>query len=239
MGINIINVASQVVANIRIDVCRLSALQNADLEHRASSIDHSSRLYRQIVTVLTHLNFKGSAMLYAVIGTFLGALAMVCLYCSWRGASKAWLTAAGWLLTLLSLWSWILASGAEFGVTLTLLVVPLIAWLIILFNTDVRQQRPQNQNQGALVAPRMQTLLYHCWLFVLAVPLAGAAAVFTTTAFTLALPVAKVNAVITAVILIPIVWGLASYWVCAARKPHHPAIWLLALTGGCAGLIYL
>lgn len=178
-------------------------------------------------------------MLYAVIGTCLGALAVVCLFCSWKGASKGWLMASGWLLSLLSLWAWVLASGAEFGVTLTFLVVPLIAWLIALFNADVRQQRTQTYSQGALATPRMQTLLYHFGLFVLAVPLAGAAAVFTTIAFTLSLPVAKVNAVITAVILIPILWGLASYWVCAARKPHRPAIWLLALTGGCAGLIYL
>lgn len=178
-------------------------------------------------------------MLYAVIGTFLAALAVACLFWSWKGSSKSWLMASGWVFASLSLWAWVMASGAEFGVTLAFLVLPVIAWAMMLFNADVRQQRLQAYRQGALTAPRVQTLLYQVLLFILVVPVAGAAAVFTTTAFTLLLPVAKVNAVVTAVILIPIVWGLAAYWVCAARKLHGPAIWLLVLTGGCAGLLYL
>lgn len=178
-------------------------------------------------------------MLYAVIGTFLAALAVACLFWSWKGSSKSWLMASGWVFASLSLWAWVMASGAEFGVTLAFLVLPLIAWAMMLFNADVRQQRLQTYRQGALTAPRVQTLLYQVLLFILVVPVAGAAAVFTTTAFTLLLPVAKVNAVVTAVILIPIVWGLAAYWVCAARKLHGPAIWLLVVTGGCAGLLYL
>ena len=69
-------------------------------------------------------------MLYGVIGTLLAGAGIGCLYASWKKlhGSRGWLVPAGWFILLVATAFWIMASGAEFGISFSLLVIPLIAW---------------------------------------------------------------------------------------------------------------
>ena len=180
-------------------------------------------------------------MLYGVIGTLLAGAGIGCLYASWKKlhGSRGWLVPAGWFILLVATAFWIMASGAEFGISFSLLVIPLIAWGVMLVKADIRPQRSQEWEAGQASLPGVKTLLRHGGLFVASVLLAGAAATLTSVALVVMLPWTTVNAMVTAVILVPVLWGLASYWVCADTKTFRPVLWLVIASGISALFIYV
>ncbi|HKE92776.1 MAG TPA: hypothetical protein VKB34_00605, partial [Povalibacter sp.] len=73
----------------------------------------------------------------------LTVIGVACLYGSWRDwiASHRWPVAIGWALLTASIWLWSRAAGAEFGTTLAIFVPALLAWVFVLHNIELRQQR--------------------------------------------------------------------------------------------------
>ncbi|HTF84987.1 MAG TPA: hypothetical protein VL987_10445, partial [Cellvibrio sp.] len=149
-------------------------------------------------------------MLYGVIGTLLAGAGVSCLYASWKNlfGGNRWLVPAGWFVLLVATAFWVMASGAEFGISVSLLVIPLIAWGVMLLKADIRPQRAQEWDLGRASLPDMNALLRHGGLFLASVLLAGAAAILSSVALVMLLPWTKVNAMVTAVILVPVLWGL-------------------------------
>ena len=179
-------------------------------------------------------------MLYALLGTFLSALGVACLFLSWKAAAPSrGLISAGWLLLLLATVCWILASGAEFGVSYVCLAIPVIAWLLAFVSADVRTQRAQVFSAGSLSMPRAKTLAKHGLLLILSLPVAAVAATLVCVAFAKLLPLSNVNATVLAVFLMPLIWGIGAYWVCADPKRIRPTAWMFALGGASAAFIYL
>ncbi len=184
-------------------------------------------------------------MLYGVIGTLLAGAGVSCLYASWKNlfSGNRWLVPAGWFVLLVATAFWVMASGAEFGISVSLLVIPLIAWGVMLLKADIRPQRAQRPQEewdlGRASLPDMNALLRHGGLFLASVLLAGAAAILTSVALVMLLPWTKVNAMVTAVILVPVLWGLASYWVCADTNRYRPVLWLALASGLSALFIYV
>jgi hypothetical protein len=165
-------------------------------------------------------------------GTASALAGIVCLYSSWRGDSpgRRWRVPAGWLLLILAMVPWILASGAEFGVAYGAMLTSVLAWLVVLFNAEFRQHSHREKAAGRIGIPAARTAGRHLLLFTAAVPLAGAAAIFTSVALTLVLPWKAVNGMVLAVYIMPLLWGLGSYWACADEKLLRPTLGLSACT---------
>lgn len=179
--------------------------------------------------------------MFASLGLVLGATGVAGLYSAWRrfALSGAAVVAASWALIAVSLWAWSRAFGAEFGVSFALIAFSLFGGLALLVNFEVRERkgdRPAN-TQAVTIDPRSWGR--HGLLFFAVVPLAGAASIFCTVLLCGLLPWHDTDKMVLAVLLVPVVWGLAAYWVCADSRPLRPIAVLLACALAPALYLYL
>lgn len=167
---------------------------------------------------------------------------VLCLYGSWRnwGLLQRWGTAAGWALLLVSSITWALsAASIELGISYALLAVTAAAWVVVGFNREQRPLRTPALPAVKIALPALPTIARQILLLVAVVPLAGAAAMYTSTALTAFLPWQQGNALALAMLLAPVLWGCAAYWQCADSRPLRPAATLLVLLAASAGILNL
>lgn len=178
---------------------------------------------------------------YGVLALLMGGAGMGLLFGSWRGflARNLWPVTTGWLLLLLSIIPWSAALGAEFGVSVALLVVAVLAWVVVLFNIDTRPtngRAPQTRN--GFHWPQLNVLLHHGLRLILTIPVAAVVSILVSLTLTDWLPWQQVNRLVFATLWIPVVWGCAIYWLCADRKLLRPAASLFAAGALCAVYLY-
>ncbi len=173
-------------------------------------------------------------------GTVFALAGIGCLYSSWQRntLNQRWLIPVGWLLLIVATIVWVFASGAEFGIAYGLMFSSVLAWLVIFFNAEIRQNKHREKTATPIAAPGAKAVWRHVFLFAIAVPLSGAAALLFSVALTLVLPWKPVNEMVLAVFLMPVLWGLATYWACADEKVLRPALVLAACATASAILIY-
>jgi hypothetical protein len=187
-------------------------------------------------------------MQLVLAGAALTVVGVSCLYGSWkkRIAGGWWPVMAGWILLALSISLWSRASGAEFGTTVAILAPALVAWVLACFNLELRQRRRNRRAKpnaddapapNAPVDPR--SLTRHLLLFLVTVPLSGAAAIFASVALSTLLPWSDLSEMVLAMILLPILWGCAAYWATADAKPLRPTLAILAAGSAAAAFLYL
>ncbi|MFW6094209.1 MAG: hypothetical protein ACODAC_09570 [Pseudomonadota bacterium] len=172
----------------------------------------------------------------AVVAGF-GAVA--CAFAAWRNQRRQRPGAlAALALLALSGWLWVAAAGAEFGITLALLVTPVLALGFVAAN---RTRRPRRGSGTGAAKPNgtSQAWPRHLLLFLVAGPAAGLASALVAVAASLLLPVAPVNAMIAVIIVMPVLWGGAGYWVCADPMLLRPAAVLALGAAVGAAVIYL
>lgn len=166
--------------------------------------------------------------------------ALLCLYAGWRTQS-AWQGAAhfaGWSLVLLSGWAWVLAIGAEFGISLLFLVSGVGAWLLVMWHYRQVEQRQSRQRgtrarmpetvittpgPARLSLPRLPAIAQQLRVFLIAVPLAGAASAVLVTALVQLLPWPQGDKLVFTLYSLPLVWGAACWWACAMPRSWLPA----------------
>ena len=192
---------------------------------------------------------NGDDLIYAIAGTAVAAAGVACLYGSWqdRIASRWRPAAVGWALLLASTWAWMRATGAEFGISLTLLLPTVLAWLIIARNAEVRSPKARSNRTRRKVdtdvepraAADRRTLIAHLRLFIVSVPLAAIASTYVTIAFCSLLPLTQVNQLVLAVFVVPLVWGSAAYWAVADSRWLRPFLTMLLGGGMAAVLVHL
>ncbi|OFE13078.1 hypothetical protein PHACT_07945 [Pseudohongiella acticola] len=172
----------------------------------------------------------------AAIALLLNGAGVGLLYLSWRDRadSKKWRVPAAWALLALAMWVWTLASGVEFGVVQVFLVSAVLAWLLVLFNARKRSpdraarrelsDRPAIASSAGLALPNASAFARQCWLFIVVVPLAGAASALATTALAQLLPWQQGDRLVLTLYAMPAVWGVACWWACAVPKSYWPAL---------------
>ncbi|HDZ07950.1 hypothetical protein [Pseudohongiella sp.] len=166
--------------------------------------------------------------------------ALLCLYAAWRTHS-AWQGAAhfaGWSLVLLSGWAWVLAIGVEFGISLLFLVSGVCAWLLVMWHYRQVEQT-QTRHRGSSVRrldtvvtttapaglslPGLPAIAQQLRVFLIAVPLAGAASALLVTAVVQLLPWQQGDKLVFTLYSLPLVWGAACWWACAMPRSWLPA----------------
>lgn len=177
----------------------------------------------------------------ALLGTFLGAAGVAGLYSSWRKfpLSGPLVVGLSWGLLAISLWAWCRSAGVEFGTSYAFLALSLLGGVAVLLNFEMRQRKQSRVYETRAVVVDPRSWWRHITLFLLAVPVAGVAAVFATVWLCSLLPWQAPNEMALAVLLAPALWGLAAYWICADSRPFRPALVMLALIAVPALILYL
>ncbi|HHX83532.1 MAG TPA: hypothetical protein GX696_11205 [Pseudomonadaceae bacterium] len=161
-----------------------------------------------------------------------GAAGVLSLYGSWRGWWQRPLAlSCGWALLLLSCWLWMASKGVELGIVYALLAISILAWLAVAANYETRRHhKTPPQRVEALVLPQGRSLGRHLLLFVGVVPLAGSAAILGSVMLVHMTGWQPVNAMVSGILLMPVLWGLGAWWVCADSRSQRPLLALLLCT---------
>jgi len=200
------------------------------------------RCKRKWVSISFLLFAPGGSVLTidVVIAMALGLAGLACLFGAWHNHIAAhWRPVpAGWVLLLVSGWFWVAGTGAEFGISLLLLVTSLIAWLFVAANRSQRPRRGGGETGPPKPNADPQPWSRHALLLLLAVPGAAVASALLAVALSMALPVAVVNAMVTVIVVMPVLWGCAAYWVCADSRLVRPAAAMVLSAAVGAAVIY-
>ncbi len=178
-------------------------------------------------------------LIFSVLAILLTTAGIAIIHGVWRRrlSPRRGVLAAGWLLLVLSATLWIYADGAEFGLVRALVFISLAAWAAVWINRRVRPPR-RGEREQALAAPKPgRGLVRNTALFVLGVPVAGAASALASVLLGHWLSVEPANRAAVAIVLLPLLWGCALYWVCADSKLSRPALGLVA--GGVFSALFL
>lgn len=145
---------------------------------------------------------------------------------------------AGWVAIGTGLLFWCLDVGAEFGTVYALATVSVLAWAFILIGSSVEAAKPVRP------APRSTSLAdtdvrQKLVTFVIAGPLACAAAACLTLAAARLLPVTTATQMVTAALLFPVVWASLCAWYCATTKKRSAGAFVIAAGMLAAALISL
>lgn len=177
-----------------------------------------------------------------VLTMFLGiaaaGLGVALLYASWRKRvrRKTPVLWTAWLFVAASVLFWVRVAGGELGPVIAMLVLPVIAWTFVAANRHVRGNPGRRQEPARLDLPGLRAVGRHAAIFLVSVPLAASASTLLVLGGTAYLPWKEVDRLALAVLLIPFVWGLFSFWATADPRLSRPAL-SLAVGGSLGGIL--
>ena len=128
------------------------------------------------------------------------------------------------------------AAGGEFGAVLTIVAVPFAAWLLIGVGRESRPTGNTTLARHRLRGPTLKQLLAHTGVFAAVVPLAGGVSSLMAAALVRWLPGLEVDRMAFAVLIMPLIWGLLAFWICAGQRRLR-TVSLIAGLGIISGLL--
>lgn len=180
-------------------------------------------------------------MLDAAAAIVLNGAGVAAIFLAWRGVPGRGrlLGHGGWIAVAAGAVFWCRLAGIEFGIAYAVLFTIPAAWAAVVVNHELRTRRGVEQGAGQTVVPDSATLARHAARFVVAVPLAALASIFAGVVLTSRLPMGRIEAMAIAVLGIPVLWGILSYWACADQRSARPALCLTVVGAASAALVYL
>lgn len=177
----------------------------------------------------------------AIAAALACASGVAVLYASWRRwlLPKHVVLLSGWSLIALSFYFQVRASGRELGPVLAALQFSILAWVLVAANRHVRHAKHRLQEPAAVGLPPMRSLLRHATTFLVAVPLAAGASFVLVLVVVIRLPWHEVDRLAAAILSVPVVWGIFSYWTCADPRLLRPSLGLLAAGSLSIAALYL
>jgi hypothetical protein len=165
-------------------------------------------------------------LIKTLIALLMSFCAVGCIYWSWRQRGNWLLAFAGWLLVIVSMFSWSAVSGPEFGTTYALIAMACAAWLLVLSNRDAAgaDSRAAERTLRLVQRPPGISVVKQGARFLLSVPVAGLLALMLSVALVLYLPWTLLTKIAVAIFLYPVLWGALSAWICAQEKIIKPAM---------------
>lgn len=186
------------------------------------------------------------------LGLLTAAAGTTLLWFAWRAGrdrragTRIALRVAGWGLLAASLWPWTVAGGADRGVALALLPMMLTALVIVgaIGWRHYRDGRESNSRRRRPAGDKPATpasegrLLRRIWIFLLAGPVAGLAALQLTVSLNaLGASLAPPNRVALGLVLMPLAWCVLAIIATYDTRLRYRSSFLLAcLSLGLAGV---
>jgi hypothetical protein len=176
-------------------------------------------------------------MLMEGFATLLSAAAVLLLYGAWRRGSRA-LAGGGLAGIAIATISWCTAAGPEFGLVYAL-TVPAVAAVAVIAAANRRRGMPPVYAPALRRVPRpgARSTLHAAGRAGLLLPGTGLATALAALGIGYLASDDPAGRLVLAGLLLPLLWGLGSYWLLAASQPWRPAA-VVAL-GGLAGAGFL
>lgn len=166
------------------------------------------------------------------LGLACATLGVGLLYLSWKSRVqlKEAYCVTGWLLILNSNFYWVFLTGWEFGLIYGITVPSFLALAIAAINGEKKTNVMRVLRRNSVRLPSVKTFLRFLRQFFLVVPFALAASVTVSFGIGNLLPATSLNQMVFMVIVMPILWGLFSYWSIADTRTIRPVLSLLGLS---------
>ena len=167
-------------------------------------------------------------------------MAMVCFYWIWTKKTNLVVVFSGLavVIWLLSFGFWMAFLGAEFGIILGFLFVPIVAWCLVCWARTPAAATPPKfklrDESDTVITDKKQTLITLLRLFN-GIVLAGMVCLLGLSWLVLALPMNEGGRLITALILLPIIWGGILAYTFSSTKQWR-LLMLLSTVVGIVGL---
>lgn len=169
------------------------------------------------------------------IAAFIGsAMAIGLFYRAWQSnliAFKRIAKLGALVLMFGSFMLWVKQHGPELGICYGVVAFSLQAWSWIYFarqRIDKDIKRVSLPFVGDLPQPRLAVCVNALIKAAACVGLSAVCAMLVTVVWTTALNMSKVNQIALGIYTMPVLWGAASYWLCADSKLWRP---ICALSG--------
>ncbi len=165
--------------------------------------------------------------------TLLSASAVL-LRKGWRG--KQWqhrvMVVAAWLCLVAGAACWSAVEGAEFGITLSLVVWSLLGCLVVALGAKWRPANERTKTRGANGPSALGDtgLGQKTLTFFVAGPLAMVCTALVSIVLVRLLPTSVGGQWVVAAFLFPTLWGITAFWVCASLRFRREA--LIVTSGG-------
>lgn len=170
-----------------------------------------------------------SAAAALLLALLLQSSAIALLYYYWRHRRQRWQAPLAWGLLFVAALPWAHALGNELGITISLAIPALLAWLWIAGTGDWRRHTTIAMPSRSLAWPRPRQLAYH-GLLLLALAGAGLVSALCCIALVRGLPTSNINQMALVVCLLPLCWGTFAYLLCR-RERELRTLSLLSLSG--------
>ena len=169
-----------------------------------------------------------------IISSALSVLACYAIYLGWATQNRR-LSYVGWAGVLLSIVTWCLALGVEFGVLIGLSLPAIAVWI------GIARHAKSEKVKSVIIKPQHiwrwqgKTVVQQVWhiLFVLLIQLFAFSVIVVAAMYQL--PVSEPKKMATGAILLPLIWGGFAYWYTMSdRKVWH--VVALVASAAIAGL---
>lgn len=177
----------------------------------------------------------------ALAGAALSAAGIALLRQRWLGRHKAKLTLAlGWLLVLGGLAMFALAWGAEVGTAYGLVVFSLAAYGVVGAGVELRSA-PSRAPREAALEPEERPTSWRRGIAksLLAIVLAGIAAIGIGVAFAVSMPMPAHDRIVIGGMLVPVLWGGGMAWTLSDARLLRATILLVAISAIGYGIAFL
>jgi hypothetical protein len=176
-----------------------------------------------------------------LVGAALSAAGIALLRQVWLGRHKAKLTLAfGWLLVLAGIVLFAMAWGAEVGTAYGLLAFSLAAYGIVAAGVELRSGTSRALREAAL-EPEERPTNWRRGIAksLLAIVLAGVAAIGIGVAFAVSMPMPAHDRIVIGGVLVPVLWGGGMAWTLSDAKLLRATILLVAVSALSYGIAFL
>lgn len=161
---------------------------------------------------------------------------------SWRSRARArpLLTLAGWALISLGTYTFGWAEGAEMGTTWALIALSLAGYAFVVLTLERRTARTRDTRSLAAEPDERPTNWPRAIAkSLLAIVLAGIAAIGVGVAFAIAMPIGTHDRIVIGGVLVPVLWGAGMAWTLADAKLLRATIVLAAISVIGYGIAFL
>lgn len=147
---------------------------------------------------------------------------------------------AGWTLIVLGFALFARLEGAEMGTTYALLALSLAGYAVVTASLELRNARTRDTRSLAAEPEERPTNWPRAIAkSLLAIVLAGIAAIGVGVAFAVAMPLGTPDRIVIGGVLVPVLWGAGMAWTLADAKLLRATIVLVAVSAISYGIAFL
>jgi len=172
-------------------------------------------------------------MIWVVLGIAFLLAGLLLLQVSWQRRSEKprWAVEGGWLAILVGIGLFCVPAQVSLGITHGCLALAVLAYGVVAASVQFRPARHASSNEAALEPEARKTNWRRSAAkALLAIVLAGIAAIGVGVAFAVAMPMPATDRIMIGGVLVPLLWGGGMAWTLADSNLVRAALFLAGIS---------